>query len=213
MCGRYTVLTEDEIIEVRSIIKDISIRLSRDQLDEIDESKQEVAPADRGPVIICNGETLAFEHAAFGFERWDGKGVIINARAETVKEKAMFKNHIHTGRCVVPASGYFEWKGAENKKKKAKHLIKDKHGNLLFMAGLYRDGSAGREFVIITKNPVGDVAQVHDRMPVILRVDQIELWLSGEMPIDGLATLDYECIAEACESPGEDDGYVQLTLV
>jgi len=213
MCGRYTPLTEDEIIEVRSILKDISLRLSRDELDDYVEKLQEVAPTHRVPVVTRNDDTIAFEHAKFGFEKWDGKGVIINARAETVNEKSMFKNHVQAGRCVVPASGYFEWKAQEGQKKKIKHLIKDRQGNLLFMAALYRNGKDGREFVIITKNPIGDVVNIHDRMPVILRVNQLESWLCGTMPIDELASLDYDCMANPCEPLKENNNeYEQLTL-
>lgn len=154
MCGRYTPLTEDEIIGMRSIIKDISLILSRDELDNYVEKRQEIAPTNRVPIVTCNGSELAFEYAQFGFEKWDGKGAIINARSETIHEKSMFKKHITTGRCVVPTSGYYEWKQPEGgQKKKQKHLIKDKHGNLLFMAGLWREGRGGKEFVVITERP------------------------------------------------------------
>ena len=215
MCGRYTVLTEDEIIEVRSIIREISLKLVRDELEGNEETGtlMEVAPTNRSPVVTSDGSALSFEHAKFGFERWDGKCVIINARSETVKEKSMFKSRVQAGRCVVPAAGYYEWKAVEGQKKKDKHIIKDKRGNLLFMAGLYRDGKDGREFVIITKNPVGDVVEIHDRMPVILVVNQLESWLSGEMPIDALASLDYDCYGESCEAPvSGNDGMEQLSL-
>jgi len=213
LCGRYSPLSEDEIVEVRSIIREISLKLAKDELGDIHESKREIAPTDRSPVVTSSSGGLAFELASFGFERWDGKGVIINARSETIKEKAMFKNHVQSGRCAVPASGYFEWKAGEGKKKKAKHLIKDRHGNLLFMAGLYRDGKDGREFVIITKEPVGDVAEIHDRMPVILHSDKIEAWLSGKMPVEELALMDYECMGEPCGAVGTGDNPVeQLSL-
>jgi putative SOS response-associated peptidase YedK len=200
MCGRYTVLTEDEIIEVRSIIKEVSLRLARDDFQEYKAEQHEVAPTNKAPIVTSNGSELAFELGQFGFEKWDGKGVIINARVETVKDKSMFKNRIAHGRCAVPASGYYEWKQPdEGNKKKIKHLIKDKSGNLLFMAGLWRDGKDGREFVVITKEPFGDVINIHDRMPVILRTDQIEGWLSGAMPIEDLAGIEYECFGEPCE--------------
>ena len=206
MCGRYSVLTEDEVIKVREIIRNISLRFSRDELGKYERilQQQEVFPTHRAAVVTCNGNEMAFELGQFGFEKWDGTGVIINARAETVKEKPMFKHHVGKGRCVVPASGYFEWKlPEEGQKKKIKHLIKDNAGNLLFMAGLYRDGKDGREFVVITKDPVGQVKSIHDRMPVMLRTDQLEDWLSGAMPVEALSSLDYECIGTPCDEPAE----------
>ena len=197
MCGRYSVLTEEEIIAVREIIRNVSLRLARDELDNYEVTQQqEVFPTNHAPIVTSNGDELAFELGQFGFEKWDGKGVIINARSETIRERTMFKHLAGRGRCVVPASGYFEWK---DEGKKIKHLIKDKQGNLLFMAGLYRDGMDGREFVVITKEPTGQIRDIHDRMPVMLRTDQLEAWLSGDMPIETLEHLEYECTGVPCE--------------
>jgi len=197
MCGRYTPLTENEVSAVRDIIRDISKRLLLDGLDGFDKSMKEVAPTNRVPVVANIGFNMEFIHAQFGFEKWDGKGVIINARSETVHEKPMFKRHVKNGRCVIPASGYYEWKQPEEgNKSKIKHLIKDKQGNLLFMAGLWREGKNGKEFVIITKDPVGEIVDIHDRMPVIIRSDQLEDWLCGAMPVEALASLNYDCVGE-----------------
>ena len=216
VCGRYSPLTEDEIIEVRSIIREVSLKLARDEFENYEETISEIAPTNHAPVVTSNGEYLALEHAQFGFTKWDGKGVIINARSETIHEKSIFKNHIKTGRCVIPASGYFEWKPPdENQKKKIKHFIKDSQGNLLFMAGLWREGNDGKEFVVITKEPYGDVSRIHDRMPVMLRTDQLDAWLSGAMPIAELASLNYECMGEPCEpleQTPDDNAGRQMTL-
>jgi len=198
---------------MRLIIKDISHKLASDGAYTHQIVPQEVAPTNRTSVVTGNGDDLQFEHAMFGFECWDGKGVIINARAETIKQKSMFANHVQQRRCIIPASGYFEWQTQENQKKKIKHLVKGKHEKLLYMAGLYRDGSNGREFVIITKDPTGDMADIHDRMPVILKVEQVGPWLNGAMPIEELASLDYECMAKPCETPETNNNdYKQLTL-
>lgn len=209
MCGRYSVLTEDEIIEIRSILHDISMRLVRDDMDNYVARPGEVRPTDKAPVIAMNNDGLSFENAKFGFKKWQGKGVIINARSETVKSTGMFSKLLKVGRCVVPAKEYYEWKvqgeddGIEQKtkKKKTKQFIKDKEGNLLFFAGLYRDTEEGREFVIITKEAVGEVTGVHDRMPVILRVNQLEKWLNGELSPDEIMKMEFN----AAVSPYEDE--------
>jgi len=210
-------LTEDDIVQVRYIIKDVAMKLSREEFYANDGSYKEIAPTNRVPIVTSNGEELSFEHAQFGFEKWDGTGVIINARSETAHEKPMFKSHVKTGRCIIPAPGYYEWKPPDDgKKKKIKHLIKDERGNLLFMAGLWREGKDGREFVIITKEPYGEVVDIHDRMPVILRADQLESWLSGAMPIEMLASIDFSCVGEPLEEPvdfsTESSDFVQMTL-
>ncbi len=76
-----------------------------------------------------------------GFKKWNSPGVIINARSETMRNKSTFSKHLETGRCVVPAGEFFEWERASAgiSSGKKKHYAKDKEGNLLFMAGLYRD--------------------------------------------------------------------------
>ncbi len=152
MCGRYTALTENEIIEVREILKNMSLRIVRDEFSDDDEALRpgdEVRPTERAPVLIKNSEGLSFESIKWGFKKWRGTGEIINARCETIKTAATFSGLIEAGRCVVPAGEFFEWERLG--KEKRKHFVKDKNGNILFMAGLYRNTEDGREFVIITK--------------------------------------------------------------
>ncbi len=208
MCGRYTVLTEDEIIEIREILKNLSLRIVRDDFLEYNEENGEIYPTDFAPVITKSEKGLFFENLKWGFKKWNGSGVIINARCETIKIKSTFSGLIKAGRCVVPAGEFFEWKKLENGKKK--HFIKDKSDNILFMAGLYRDTSEGREFVIITKKAIGDMSNIHDRMPVILRVNQIDDWLSGKMSPESLENLDYEVAVYPCEDDGNDNEQLSL---
>jgi putative SOS response-associated peptidase YedK len=196
MCGRYSVLTEAEIIEIREILRELSLRVVKDEFDQYVKCADEIRPTDLAPVIAADRGGVVFENAKFGFQKWDGTGVIINARSETIKVKSTFSNLIEAGRCVVPASEYYEWQTTGNIKKK--HYIKDKSGNLLFMAGLFRETEAGREFVIITKQPSGDVADIHNRMPVVLRVDQIEPWLCGQLSPEDLEKIDTELSVAPC---------------
>jgi len=206
MCGRYSVLTEDEIIEIRNIIKEVSLRIAHDDFSDYTAPESEVLPTNHAGVITHAGQgAVSFENLKWGFTKWDGKGVIINARSETIQSKSMFSGLLLSGRCVVPAGEYYEWQKIG--KEKIKHFIKDGQGNLLFMAGLYRDGENGREFVIITKDAYGDAVKIHDRMPVILRVDQIESWLSGELSPDEITKMDFNVLVSPCE--GES---LQLTL-
>ncbi|OJU13688.1 MAG: hypothetical protein BGN88_06585 [Clostridiales bacterium 43-6] len=207
MCGRYTVLTEDEIIEIRKILKDLSLRIVKDEFSEYHQDTGEICPTDHAPVMIQREEGISFESVKWGFKRWNGSGVIINARCETIIVKSLFSKLIKAGRCVVPAGEFFEWERLEKGKKK--YFVKDKNDNILFMAGLYRDTEDGREFVIITKKATNEMKKIHDRIPVILRVDQIESWLSGKLSPDDLENLDYDVAVMPCENGGEID---QLSL-
>ena len=205
MCGRYTVLTEEEIIRIREIIKDISLRITRDDIDNYEDTAVygtagEVFPTNHAPVITIN----SFERMKWGFKKWNSPGVIINARSETIRTKSVFSKHLEYGRCVVPAGEFFEWEKLGTGKKK--HYAKDKDGNLLFMAGLYRGikddnnpNETTREFVIFTKESVGELAKIHDRMPVILRAEQIEAWLTGEITPEDIEKMDYNVVVMPVE--------------
>ena len=198
MCGRYSVLTENEIIEIREIIREVSLRIIKDDFEDYSKSSEEVFPTNLAPVILGhNNDDVSFENLRWGFKKYDGKGVIINARSETLTSKKIFSRLLNYGRCVVPANEYYEWKNAG--RKKIKHLIKDKDGNILFMAGLYQNTPQGREFVIITKNAYDGVKEIHDRAPVILRVDQIEQWLSGILLPDDIVKVEFNATIEPCE--------------
>ena len=228
MCGRYSVLTEKEIIEVRKILKEwLTLKVNRDSFEFYEKPPwDEVVPTGAAPVVIQDGDGASFENLRFGFrETWASSGVIFNARADALSdEKKMFSQHTNTGRCVVPAAEYYEWKyprtedGKKKRKEGVKHRIKDRDGNLLFFAGLYRNTPDGKEFVVITKRPTGEVAAIHDRMPVILRVDQLEDWLTGQIPVKDLQNMAFDAAVEACEVPekpadgGKDEVEGQMRL-
>ncbi|MCL2500271.1 MAG: SOS response-associated peptidase [Defluviitaleaceae bacterium] len=206
MCGRYSALTEEEIIEIREVIREVSLRIAKDDFEHYTAPATEVYPTHDAPVITGGVTgTVSFESLRWGFKKWDGKGVIINARSETLETKGMFKQHLVAGRCVVPASEYYEWE--QQGKQKVKHFIKDREGNLLFMAGLYRNTPEGREFVIITKDAYGEAEKIHDRMPVILRAEQIEDWLSGKLSPEVITKLAFNVTV----APFDND-FAQLSL-
>ena len=114
MCGRYSVLTEEEIIEIREIFSDIFSPDANDKNVIIKGKKgvDEVRPTDHSTVIISQGKGMvSFQDMRWGFKHWDGKGKpIINARVETLATKSMFAPLLTAGRCVVPTGHYYEWK-------------------------------------------------------------------------------------------------------
>lgn len=108
---------------------------------------------------------------------------LINARGETVLEKASFRNAIRRRRCLVPADGFYEWKG-EPGRKQAFHFHKADHGLFAF-AGLHEhwqspDGSEIESAAILTTAANTDVAPIHDRMPVVIMPEHFDLWLDCE---------------------------------
>lgn len=105
---------------------------------------------------------------------------LINARAETAAEKPSFRGAMRHRRCLVPATGFYEWTGKPGAKKP--HLIRPRHGGLMAMAGLAEhwvgaDGSELETMAILTTAPNATMRPIHDRMPVILNPADFDLWL------------------------------------
>lgn len=140
----------------------------------------EVRPTD---LALCVGPKRLGALKSFGIPApWDGKP-LINARAETLREKATFRPYLDR-RIVVPASGYIEWR----KDGKARHRnhIHLKENDLFAFAGLLAEDA----FCIVTCTPAPEIAHVHDRMPVILDGPDAEAaWLDPTQDFAHVAPL------------------------
>jgi len=95
----------------------------------------------------------------------------INAMAETVDSKPSFREAFRRRRCIVPADGFYEWKGP--KQARTPVWFHERDNGLLFFAGLYeewcsRDGKSEMTFTILTCDPNAVIRPIHNRMPVIL---------------------------------------------
>jgi putative SOS response-associated peptidase YedK len=109
----------------------------------------------------------------------------INARAETLAEKPMFRSLLKNKRCLIPASGFYEW--MKEGKKKNPFYIHLKENPIFAFAGLYdvwydASGEAHATYTIITTEANELVARLHNRMPVILKRENENRWLSGDAP-------------------------------
>src|SRR5206468_916363 len=125
---------------------------------------------------------------------------VINARAETLAERAMFRGAV---RCVVPADGFFEWRGAQP------YWFHAPDQRLLLLAGLWEQGPAGPRFVVITTAANALVAATHDRMPALLSPACVAEWLArpaSELlvpaPMEALAA---RPVSPRVGSPSADD--------
>lgn len=104
----------------------------------------------------------------------------INARAETVADKPMFRELLRSRRCVVPIDGYYEWRtGASGKLPYWFHL---KSGEPFFLAGLWDSWHPGKpdalaSYILMTTRPNELAAKVHDRMPVLLNARDVPRWV------------------------------------
>jgi putative SOS response-associated peptidase YedK len=110
----------------------------------------------------------------------------LNARAETAPTKPAFRQAFERRRCIIPASGFYEWRPAPRPRaKKQPVMIRRRDGQLLAIAGLYEswkpkdnpDAPWLRTCTIITCEPNPMIAPIHDRMPVLLASSDIDAWL------------------------------------
>ena len=120
----------------------------------------------------------------------NGGPLLINARAETIAEKPAFRAACRERRCLIPATGFYEWT-KDTDGKRLPWYIHSHDGSPLVFAGVWQDWSQGdlsfRTCAIVTTGANGPMQAIHHRMPVILRPDDWALWL-GEAG-HGAATL------------------------
>ncbi|MRN55803.1 SOS response-associated peptidase [Paenibacillus monticola] len=180
MCGRYTITVSMDELMLRYLTNDATIIHYA--------PKYNAAPMQYIPAVIHNGS-----HNKLGELRWglvpswakDDKGGsrLINARAESLLEKPSFKRLISTRRCLIPTDGFYEWKKQDSNKQPLRIVMLD--GGIFSMAGLYDiwvdpEGKKLSTCTIITTTPNSLMADIHDRMPVILKPEDESEWLSRD---------------------------------
>lgn len=172
MCGRFSLDRSAEILEARFKAK-LRIEASVLPLYNIGPGMPAACiPMDDPGGISMYNWGLA-EHSPDGKSR-----TLINARTESFCQKWPFKSLAKRNRCLVPASGYIEWKPIGQRK--IPFLIRKKPGELFAFAGLFEEFSGIRRFTILTR-PAGFISgAIHDRMPVILEPDMEEKWLAPD---------------------------------
>ena len=164
MCGRYYV--DDETArEIEKLVRELDRKLQIERTGDI-------RPSQRVAVIRGENKHLMADCMAWGFPRFDGKGLLINARAESATERKTFRDSVQHRRCIIPAKGFYEWD-----KSKEKFSCERYDAPLLFMAGCYNKYQDQERFVILTTEANPSVSPVHDRMPLILEQEELEDWV------------------------------------
>ncbi len=136
-------------------------------------SMRDVCPSETATIIAApDGERLHAIQMQWGFPGPSGKGLLINARAETAREKQTFRESILRRRCVIPAAGFYEW---DHDRNRVSFFRKDH--SLLWFAGFYDLFDNLQHFVILTTAANASVKPVHDRMPCILNAGQLHDWI------------------------------------
>jgi len=176
MCGRYNIITD-----AQALFDAFRVEAG---LEGATLARYNVAPATEQLVILSEGGHRQARWHHWGLiPHWAKDKTIgyktINARGETVATKPAFRAALRQRRCLVPATGFYEWKVQEGGKQP--YLIKLRSGELFSFAGLWETwtGPEGelRSFTIVTTEPNALMARIHDRMPVIIPRAQYAHWL------------------------------------
>lgn len=174
---------------------------------------QDIRPGDEPEVFVLADGELTAKPMRWGMTLPEENRLVINARAETVEQKGMFAGLVRQNRCLVRASLYYEWM------RTAAHTrMKIETGKNLYMAGLFRrsmEVASGWEFVVLTKPAVGEVAKVHDRMPMILpNRESRRAWMTDEPAARGLLQSPPEVLCRVqADEPEQLDWFSMMNLV
>lgn len=199
MCGRFFL--NHELEKVITSFNVMNVDLKDGYVGK------EIFPSNIAAVIKNDRK---IHYLKWGFSVKSSKNLIINARSETLEEKYLFKKAL-SNRCVIPASGFYDWK--EDKSNKIKYKISIKNDEVFSMAGLYdifidEKGEAYEAFVIITTEANAEMSEIHHRMPVMFKLGEERAWLSGEGKIEELL----KPYGNNSLKITEDRGYEQVSL-
>jgi putative SOS response-associated peptidase YedK len=176
MCGRYTLATDLE-----GFLSELDLAAPAELLHP---RRYNVAPGQPVLGIVADPEPR-LEVMEWGYiPSWakpeSHPKPVINARVETVEEKPYFRGAFRSSRCGLLADGFYEWKRVGKEKQPVRITMKD--GSIFAMAGLWSnyydvDGSHRATCAIITVEPNELMEPIHNRMPAILSVPDLLVWL------------------------------------
>ena len=201
MCGRFFIPDEEGPEELLVLLNRAELA-RRARHPDFRLKRGEISPGDCAAVLAPNRD----RQTALFVMRWGfhlGKRLVFNARSETAAQKAMFRDSMLTRRCVIPAAAFFEWD--HRMKKLAKFRFWPDGEAVTYLAGLYRfePETSQPAFTVLTRPAQGNIADFHDRMPVMLRAEQIDLWL--DQGIDPSRIIEAEPLPLACQSEEKTD--------
>jgi putative SOS response-associated peptidase YedK len=196
MCGRYTLRHPTKQIAARFEVTEVIDATFAEMQPDV--SRYNIAPTQ--PIaVVTENSPRTLEMMRWGLvPSWAKDPSIgsrlINARAETLTEKPSFRTALTRRRCIIPADGFYEWRRRGATRQPL--MVHRKDDDLFGFAGLWDewtspDGSPLRTCTIITCAPNSLMADIHDRMPAILRREDEAHWLdrTERSPLELLALL------------------------
>ena len=191
MCGRLTQLTSPEDL-ARIFKTERGVDVVREVLAA---PRYNVAPSQQLVVLRGDKGKRMWSALTWGLvPSWSDDpsigGRMINARAETAAGKPAFRSAFRARRCIIPADGFYEWKKPDKKspgkQTKTPYYVRPQDDRPFALAGLWehwsaKDGSAHVDScTILTTSPNDIVGRLHNRMPVIISPEALDVWLHAE---------------------------------
>ncbi len=184
MCGRYS-------LGKRKI--ELEERFQAEMLTDFN-PRYNIAPTQLLPVITsASPKGFSFFYWGITPDFGNNRPVsqkLINAKSETINDKVSLKNAFQKRRCIIPADGFFEWKTL-GKKTRIPYRFALRDEEVFSFAGIWDEyesvgGEIKHTFLLLTTSPNETVAEVHDRMPVILSREMEKVWLDSYAKEDDL---------------------------
>jgi putative SOS response-associated peptidase YedK len=182
MCAHFIIIPKDEL---ERIVADVMLNLQAEKHGNIAASYQEAFPKSSLPILVPGLEQLEIREMQWGYPVTWQKDVVFNTKIETAlsPKRSMWTDSIIHRRCLVPSFGFYEphMKDTHPSPKTGKP-VKDKYffrlpdNDVLWMAGVFE----GEYFSVMTTAPNQWMETIHPRMPVVLRPDELGVWLHGE---------------------------------
>lgn len=172
MCGRYVRKGEPKKVAEFLGVKDGEKNWTQ---------SFNVAPSTTIPIVTADPAGRHLVPAVWGFTS-SGRAPLFNARGETVDSLQSFRDAFRQNRCLVPASGFYEWRPNDRQP----FYFEMVNGHPLTFAGIWKQVGSHLQATVITTAPNADMRGVHDRMPVILSPDAWTDWLSASPLTDSL---------------------------
>jgi putative SOS response-associated peptidase YedK len=169
MCGRLNIVASDINAQVA---KGLGIDFCAQQ-------NLDLRPTQWVSALVMDKDGIQQQDARWGIQPDWSKTLLFNAKAETASSKKTFAFAFDQNRCLVPCSGWFEWRD-EGGKRKQKYLFSHAQGEPLYMAGMLFPSDEGCQLVTLTTLATQDCQAYHHRMPLLIDASEIPYWLRNE---------------------------------
>lgn len=207
MCGRYTLFTPEQVLEIKSIVKDAEERLRARNSKNVRAqlTTEDIRPTSLAPVLFPHNGRLVPAPAFWGFthnrarenrkREAEGKKPLkpkaaFNTRDDQAATNGFWRDSFHKRRCIIPAAAFEEWtkpptpEPGEKKQKGVPYFFTMPENPVLYIAGIWHNeldenGEKWPHFSMITTDAGGGVEEVHDRMPLVILPVEFDRW-TGE---------------------------------